>query len=111
MLPKKLWPISFILLLVHFVLQYFFFESRSLTDNSAWLFILVDLLSTLVIIFLLGAGLGLIFALIPYKNRTFKENFSMLFPLFTVIVIVVLISMIIYAIYMRNIKGIELSPL
>ncbi len=84
------------------------------TDPSESLDIMTlgfDLFSNLILVAILGAALGALTALIPYKQKKFNEKFKTTFPLSTAVVLVVLVSTFGYFIYLKNVKGIELRPL
>jgi hypothetical protein len=71
----------------------------------------IDLFSNLILIGIFGAGLGALIALIPFRQKHFKEKFKTTFPLLTSILLLVLIVTFGYSSYLKNVKGIELRPI
>jgi len=111
MTPKKLWIISFILLIGHVIIQYIFLLKTDLTESLGILTFLIDLFSNLLLVGILGSGLGALTALAPFRQMSFKEKFKSTFPLFTSVVLIVFVSTFSYSIYLKKVKGIELRPL
>ena len=71
----------------------------------------IDLFSNLILVGIFGTGLGALTALIPFRQKSFKEKFKTTFPLSTSIVLLVLVTTFSYSIYLKKVKGIELRPL
>jgi hypothetical protein len=111
MTQKKLWTISIILLLGHLIIQYVFYVKTGLTVSLGIMTFTIDLFSDLILVGICGSGLGALIALIPFRQKNFKEKFKTTFPLLTSIVLIVLVSTFGYSIYLKKIKGIELRPL
>jgi hypothetical protein len=111
MTSKKLWIISFILLIGHVIIQYIFLLKTDLTESLGILTFLIDLFSNLMLVGILGFGLGALTALVPFRQMSFNEKFKTTFPLFTSVVLIVLVSTFSYSIYLKKVKGIELRSL
>ncbi len=111
MTPKKLWIFSIILLIGHLIIQYVFYVKTDLTESLGIMTFGIDLFSNLILVAIFGAGLGALTALIPFKQKNFKEKFKTTFPLLTSVVLIVLVSTFSYSIYLKKVKGIELRPL
>lgn len=109
--PKKLWIISLILLFGHLIIQYVFYVKTDLAESLGVMNFAIELFSNLILVVMFGSGLGAIIALIPFKQKNFKEKFKTTFPLLTSIVLIVLVSTFGYSIYLKKVKGIELRPL
>lgn len=107
--PKRLWLITILLLAGHLVMQYAIYSKPDPEELS--LFRWIDLFGNIIVVFFIGALLGCLAALIPFRQMKFKEKFRWTFPLLTSLVLIILISTFGYVVYLRNVKNIELRPL
>lgn len=96
MTPKKLWIICAIFLLIHLIIQNVFYLKNDLTDGFGLMILGVDLFSNLIMVGILGTVLGALIALVPFRQKKFKEKFKTSFPLLTSVVLLILISACIF---------------
>jgi hypothetical protein len=102
MKPKTIWIISAILLLADLAIQYLAYIKVDLSDSLGLFGFLLDIFSNLFLIIAIGAILGLLFGLIPYKEKSFKEKFKTTLPLGISTILIVLIVIFSFAIFTNN---------
>lgn len=102
---KPLWIVSLILLVVHCVVQYFFY-----LKISGLFTLFIDFTSNILFLATISLALSLLFALIPNKRKGYKEKFKITLP----IVIIVLLSLMIlsfsYNIFILKQNGFNSRP-
>lgn len=108
---KPLWTLAVLLLLLQLILDYGFYTNVDFSSSEHITIFIVDLISSLITIFLFALPIGLLMALIPYKQKTFRERSKFALPSSISLVLIILIVLFGYKMYLKKVKGIELRPM
>lgn len=108
MRQRMLWTITGILLILHLILQHTQFTSTDEWDFGSSIILLS---SHIFIVFMVSVVLGVLTALIPFKQKKYRQKFITTFPISFSFTLMVLLLNFGYLVYLDKVKGAKLSPL
>ena len=108
---KPLWTLAVLLLLLQLILDYGFYTNLDFSSGENIAIFIADLISSLITILLFALPIGLLIALIPHKQKTFREKIKFTLPASISLVLIILIVLFGYKMYLKKVKSIELRPM
>ncbi len=108
---KTIWIIVVALLIPNFVLQDLLLNPSDDQRNFGAFIWMLYSATVMIIFFGIGAGVGALFAFIPYKKRTYAKKFERAFPLSTGVILIFLLFVFGYGLYMRDVMGFDFKSM
>ncbi len=107
---KIIWIAVFLMILVHFFIQFKYFAAYNSTDLDDRAIFAIDLVGSLITIVLFGLTPGLLISLIPFKKMRFSEKIKIVTPVCFLIIMIIIVANFGYSAYLQEIKGIKFTP-
>lgn len=107
MKPNKLWTLAILLFAGLCIFQYI---EQDFSKHLGLFDFFMGLVTSALIVILVGIILGLLTALLPFRKKTYREKFKITLPLGTSLGIFVLLLNFGYLAYLDKVKGIKLFP-
>lgn len=107
---KNIWSYVIVLGILQVIIEYIFYRKVDSNEFSWYTLFFFDLLSGFLSILLFSILGATLFSLIPFKQFSFSTKFKTLLPIILLILIGLSILFSGYSKYIKNVSGIELSP-
>jgi len=107
---RHLWILAVLICIIHEIIDLKFTTISNIDDVSQVVIRVTMIFAALLTFFLFGLFFALIFSLIPFKRRSYKEKFKWLLPIMICFIGMVMCGFSGYRVYLKEKKGIELSP-
>src|ERR1035437_5204599 len=110
MIMKKMWIINASLFTGFIIIQCVFFLKESLLLGMNPISFILNIFYNLIGFLILGVIIGILVALMPYKQKLFKEKVKKSIPILTFIIILIYYPIFCYGYFKSKSKGVELHP-
>lgn len=102
MTSKKFWILAIALLMMHLYIYYSLYLKIDASKSNDVLNLVTGVIGNIVVVLLVGATTGAVFALIPFRKKDYLKKLKVAIPLLTCIVLLLMIAVFGNLVYQKK---------